>query len=185
MTRSDEVNDGRKAIKHRRHSASIALVVFAFALAIAACGSSSKPQSASHDNAFLAFSRCMRSHGVSDFPDPSPGGGIHLSQGSGINPSSPSFKSAQANCHKLLPGGGPTSGHPSAQAKAQMLEISQCMRQRGVSDFPDPTLSPPSNPNGYSAILDRGGAVLAIPDTINTRSPAFKQAAAACKFGAD
>jgi hypothetical protein len=65
-----------------------------------------------------------------------------------------------------------------------MLKISQCMRQHGVTGFPDPTLSPPTNPTGYSVILDRGGVVLAIPDTIEPDSPLFKEAAAACKFGA-
>jgi hypothetical protein len=29
----------------------------------------------------------------------------------------------------------------------------------------------------------RGGVFLAIPNTINTSSPAFKQASAACHFG--
>jgi len=46
----------------------------------------------------------------------------------------------------------------------------------------DPTPSPPSSPTGYSGIVDRNGVVLAIPDTINTQSPVFKQAAAACKL---
>jgi hypothetical protein len=31
--------------------------------------------------------------------------------------------------------------------------------------------------------MDRGGVVLAIPDTINVQSPVFKSAAAACGFG--
>lgn len=184
MTGRDESNSIRSGITRRRHNASIALAVFGSVLAIAACGSSSSPKNASPHDAFLAFSRCMRSHGVPDFPDPSQGGGIHLSESSGINPVSPSFKSAQANCQRQLPGGGPPSGHPSAQAKAQMLKISQCMRQHGVTGFPDPTLSPPTNPTGYSVILDRGGVVLAIPDTIEPDSPLFKEAAAACKFGA-
>jgi hypothetical protein len=65
-----------------------------------------------------------------------------------------------------------------------MLQISQCMRRHGISSFPDPqTGSPPSNPVGYSAILGRDGYFLAIPSSIDTRSPAFTQAATACKFG--
>jgi hypothetical protein len=122
----------------------------------------------------------MRSHGVPSFPDPSPGGGIHLTPG--LNPSSPAFKAAQASCQKHLPGGGPGAQHPSAQAVAQTLKISQCMRQHGVSGFPDPTLKPPSSPAGYSILEDRGGVVLAVPSTINPASPVFKQAGAACGF---
>jgi hypothetical protein len=163
-----------------RHCLSIALVAIGATVAVAACGSSNTTSKSAHHDAFLAYSRCMRSHGVPNFPDPSPGGGIQLS--SGMNPLSPAFKAAQASCHPLLPGGGPGAAHPTAQAKAQMLKISECMRQHGVSGFPDPTLSPPSNPAGYGAIIDRGGVVVAIPDTINAQSPAFKRAAAACKF---
>jgi len=121
----------------------------------------------------------MRAHGVSDFPDPSPSGGIHLT--SGMNPFSPAWRAAQASCKHKLPGGGPPD-HPSAQAKAQMLAISECMREHGISSFPDPTLSPPSSPVGYSLVMDRGGVALAVPKTIDPSSPAFRQAAVACKF---
>ena len=158
----------------------VAIAAVSCAVAIAACGSSSTNSQSAHRNAFLAFSECMRSHGVPTFPDPSPGGGIHLT--SGMNPFAPAFKAAQASCHKLLPGGGPGSAHPTAQAKAQTLKISECMRQHGVSGFPDPTLSLPSSPAGYSLLEDRGGVVLAVPSTINPASPTFKQAAAACGF---
>jgi hypothetical protein len=125
----------------------------------------------------------MRSHGVPSFPDPSAGGGIHLSAGSGINPQSPAFQSAQQSCMRLLPGDGPGSRRPTAQDRAQMLRVSECMRQHGITGFPDPTLSPPSSPSSYSEVIDRGGVVLAIPNTINTASPVFRQAATACRFG--
>jgi len=128
----------------------------------------------------------MRSHGVSNFPDPSPGGGglrIHIGPGS-VNPQAPAFQAAQRSCNHLLPGGGPGSGHPSAQAKAQMLQISECMRAHGITDFPDPTTSPPSNPPGHSLALGRDGVFLVLPSTIDPQSPAFRQAAAACRFPA-
>jgi hypothetical protein len=158
----------------------VALATVSCVVCGAACGSSGKNSQSTHQRAFLAFSECMRSHGAPTFPDPSPGGGIHLS--SGMNPFSPAVKAAQAICQKLLPGGGPGAAHPTAQAKAQTLKISECMRQHGVSGFPDPTLSPPSNPAGYSIVEDRGGVVLAVPSTINPGSPIFRQAAAACGF---
>jgi hypothetical protein len=158
----------------------IALASITCAVAIAACGSSSNSGQSARHNAFLAYSNCMRSHGVPSFPDPSPGGGIHLS--SGMNPFSPAFRAAQAACHSLLPGGGPGAAHPTAQAEAQTLKVSECMRQHGVSGFPDPTLKPPSSPAGYSILEDRGGVVLAVPSTINPASPVFKQAAATCGF---
>jgi hypothetical protein len=62
-----------------------------------------------------------------------------------------------------------------------MLAMSACMRKHGISDFPDPSSSPPSNP-GNSGILGSGGYYLAVPKSIDTRSPAFEQAAATCNL---
>jgi hypothetical protein len=118
---------------------------------------------------------------VPNFPDPSGGGGIHIIPGSGIDPSSPSFESAKASCRKLLPGGGPPA-HASEQTKILMLRTSECIRRHGITGFPDPTLTLPSSPAGYSSVEDRGGGVLAIPNTIDIASPAFQQAAKACGF---
>ncbi len=163
----------------------IAIVAAGLALIIAACGSSSDPGS-SHRTAprsqFLAFSACMRSSGVTNFPDPGANGGIQLSSASGINPFSPSFKAAQAKCSKLLPGGGPANHPPSEQAKTRMLQLSECMRAHGITGFPDPTTTLPSSPAGYSAIIDRGGVVIALPQSVNSQSPAFQHAASACGF---
>jgi hypothetical protein len=154
---------------------------------IAACGSSGKPNGSGAGGDPLRFSQCMRAHGVPNFPDPVSGGrghGFVIKQTSGVNPSSPAFQSAQASCFKLLPGGGPTPAHATAQAKSQLLRVSECMRAHGVSGFPDPTTSPPTSPLGYRAVVGQGGAFLAIPNMINPQSPAFRQAAAACRFPA-
>jgi hypothetical protein len=173
----------------QRHRLAVGLAAVGGAVAIAACGTgassysaSGSAQSSSNQTAFVNFSRCMRANGVPNFPDPGGGGGIQLSSSSGVNPFSPAFKAAQQKCRKLLPGGGPPSGPPTAQAERQALETSQCMRRHGVSGFPDPTLKAPTNPAGYSAIEDRGGVIIAIPSSINPQSPAFQQAAQACHF---
>jgi hypothetical protein len=49
----------------------------------------------------------MRSHGVPNFPDPQfqGGGSLMRLNGSGIDPSSPAFKSAQAACSSIVGGG--------------------------------------------------------------------------------
>jgi hypothetical protein len=58
----------------------------------------------------LAFARCMRAHGVPSFPDPqfsSSGSGFRVQiggKGSGLDPNSPAFKSAQKACASKLPG---------------------------------------------------------------------------------
>jgi hypothetical protein len=53
--------------------------------------------------AFLKYARCMRSHGVPKFPDPKPGSGLKIA-GTGINPNTPQFKTAQQACRKVVPG---------------------------------------------------------------------------------
>jgi hypothetical protein len=127
----------------------------------------------------------MRSSGVPSFPDPSPGGGFEFHVSAAVG-SSPAFKAAQAKCRKLLPGGGPpglgSQTHPSAQTLAKLLRIAECMRQHGISEFPDPRTSIPSNPqaSGIREITDFDGAILLFPSTINMQAPAYRQALAAC-----
>jgi hypothetical protein len=178
----------RKPLGSHGRDLLITLAALACAVVLAACGSSAPSSAAASGGpnpaaraGFLKFAQCMRSHGLPSFPDPGANGGIQINNG--LNPQSPQFKSAQAACTKLLPGGGPRSAHPTSQAIAQTLHISQCMRRDGVSGFPDPTLKLPATPNGYRQVIDRGGVVLAIPTTINTASPAFTKAATACGFG--
>ena len=163
------------------------IIALAAAVGLAACGSSSAPHAHAGTAQGIKFADCMRAHGVPGFPDPSGGGGggggIHIPVGSGINPSSPSFRAARTTCAKLLPGGGPpTDQHPSAHAIAQARATSECMREHGVAGFPDPIFTPPASPAGYSSLEDDSGIIIAIPDTIDTASPAFKQAALACSF---
>jgi hypothetical protein len=64
-----------------------------------------------------------------------------------------------------------------------MLQISKCMRAHGIAGFPDPTTHPPSNPAGFGLVVGHNGVFLAVPQSIDPRSPAFTQAAAACNFG--
>ena len=135
-----------------------------------------------HYDQSLAFAKCMRSYGVTNFPDPGSGGGIHISAGSGINPFSPAFTTARAACRRLLPGPLGGNQHPTAQQIAQARQLSECMRQHGVTGFPDPTTKPPSSPAGYSILEDRGGVILAVPSTIDPQSPVFIAAGKACHF---
>ncbi len=171
-----------------RAVACLALLVVT-AAAVAACGSSggsgTSTGSAANPEAarqFLAFSQCMRTHGVPKFPDPSSGGGIQLSAASGINPASPAFRAAQHRCQKLLPGGGPGNQHPSAQRMKQALATSDCMRRHGITGFPDPTTHAPASPVGYSIVEDSAGVVIAVPASIDPNSPAFRRAGSACGF---
>jgi hypothetical protein len=51
---------------------------------------------------FLKYARCMRTHGVPSFPDPT-SSGLSLSD---IDPNSPRFQAAQKACRSLLPNRG-------------------------------------------------------------------------------
>ena len=132
----------------------------------------------------MAFAACMRSSGVPNFPDPSPGGGLLFRVTAGINRSSPAFRAARAKCQRLLPGGGPpgpgSTTHPSGRTLAKLLKIAECMRQHGISQFPDPRTSVPSNPAGYREVTDFDGAILLFPSTLDMQSPAYKQDLAVC-----
>ncbi len=163
---------------------SATVTVLACSVALGACGSARPAPGAAVSARYsraLRFSDCMRAHHVSGFPDPTAGGGIHLTAGSGVDPASPAFQAARAACAKLLPFGGGNQ-HPSAQQIASARQVSECMRRHGVTGFPDPTLTPPSSPSGYSILEDRGGVILAVPSTIDPGSPGFARAAKACQF---
>ena len=132
----------------------------------------------------VAFADCMRADGVPRFPDPAAGRGLEVPVVPGINPASPAFKAAQAKCRKLLPGGGPpgpgSTTHPSAQTVAKLDRIARCMRQHGISQFPDPQTSVPANLAGITQITDFDGAILLFPAAMNLQAPAYRQALAAC-----
>jgi len=51
------------------------------------------------------------------------------------------------------------------------------MRSHGVPNFPDPTTT---RPFGAQSVVDSGGVYLWISISIDTHSPAYKQAAKAC-----
>ena len=67
----------------------------------------------------LAMSRCMRTHGVPNFPDPtfqngSNGGvGVRIG-GAGIDPNSPAFKAAAKDCGSIFGGAGPVLQKPGS-----------------------------------------------------------------------
>jgi hypothetical protein len=162
---------------------------------IAACGSSSLTSSGSSGSSGsnpsqaeaqegLSFARCMRSHGVSNFPDPTATGGINLNI-PGINSSSPAFEAAQTACKHLLPVKHPQSGPPSAHAYARLLNWAKCMRAHGISGLPDPKPDPPPSPGSsgaslYGTLMGDGGYWVGIPTSINAHSPAFVHLSTVC-----
>jgi hypothetical protein len=67
-------------------------------------GQPTPAQQAQRQQQMLAFSKCMRAHGLKDFPDPTSGGiQIHVTPGSDLNPNSQQFQKAQNACQGLIP----------------------------------------------------------------------------------
>ncbi len=165
----------------------IILGLLTAAVGLGACGSSSpntggatssQGSSAADASKALAFARCMRSHGVANFPDPT-GGRLSLqvqktpnsTSVNGVEVNGPVFQSAMQACRSYLPNGGHPSAAQTAKAKSQALAMSRCMRSHGVPNFPDPQFQ--SGPGGGVGIR-LGGA------GINPNSPAFQAAQKAC-----
>jgi hypothetical protein len=172
--------------------------MLATAVAVAACGGSSSPNSRNassktagkNKDVALKLAECMRSHGVPDFPDPQGGGsgfGIQANAGpSGgsvsvdghtLNVSAPAFQQAMQACQKDQPQGPPISGAQLAQAKQGAIKMAECMRSHGVPNFPDPRVT--VGPGGHGIAMQIGGG----PGTssgINPRSPAFQSAQKVC-----
>jgi hypothetical protein len=115
----------------------------------------------------LAYARCMRAHGIADFPDPDANGNLGLNgqPGSDLDPNNPAYKAANNACKSLLP--APQA--PPTGTRAQNLRYARCMRAHGISDFPDP------NPNGSLQIHPSPGSDL------NPNNPQYKAADDACK----
>jgi hypothetical protein len=155
------------------------------AIAVAACGGSNSGigavgQTTDTGNASpFALSKCMRAHGVANFPDPTkgPGGeGLSISRSlgssaltvAGVTFNGPAFQAAAKACKRYLPGGGGPPPPATPQQKQAALRNAQCMRTHGVPNFPDPTF--PAH----------GGIAIRIGPQVNPQSPAFQRAASAC-----
>jgi hypothetical protein len=96
----------------------------------------------------LAYSRCMRSHGVSNFPDPSSSGVIPKVSLAELGVSSSQFEAAEKACQALLPPGTDDQFPPGEvqQLLIGMLRFSGCMRSHGVPNWPDPTTDSEGRP---------------------------------------
>jgi hypothetical protein len=100
----------------------------------------------------VAYSACVRSHGVPNYPDPSSSGQLPKTDAGQLGVSSAQYEAAQRACRHLLPTGGSlqqqesqcmeNSDCPTAlvqQMTSADRKLAQCMRSHGVPNFPDPT----------------------------------------------
>ena len=125
----------------------VAAVVTAagLALPVAAFGSS---QSTNAQKA-LAYSHCMRSHGIRKFPDPGSRGTVPKVTLQQLGVSLSQWQKAQSACRKYLPNGGGPSQAQVQQWMNGMWKFARCMRAHGVSNWPDPVIDAGGNPEFY------------------------------------
>jgi hypothetical protein len=132
-----------------------ALVLIAMVVLISACGSSAPAgtgtgssggnNTAANAQKAVKFAECMRSNGVSEFPDPGTSGKLTIDgivNGSSLDPNTPAFKQAISACKHLEPAGFMGSKRSPRQMDAS-LKFAQCIRANGVTDFPDPANGQP------------------------------------------
>jgi hypothetical protein len=151
---------GRAGPRAARTAAAMAVL----ALLAAACGGS-PPSTGSGGSpaaggsatspSALAYSACMRSQGVPNYPDPDSSGQLPKTDAQLLGVSASRYQAAQQACRPLLPAGGSPNDcmltkDCSPALVQQMLaadrKLAVCMRSHGVPNFPDPTNHGASGP---------------------------------------
>jgi hypothetical protein len=141
--------------RKRRPLAAPALI--AMVALISACGSTApastgtgsgssgggNPTATNHEKA-VKFAECIRTNGVSEFPDPDASGNFAygIKTGSPLDPSSAAWQKAIGACKNLEPARFIPTHFTTKQTEAR-LKFAQCVRANGVNDFPDPTATGP------------------------------------------
>jgi hypothetical protein len=103
-------------------------------------GSEDPPSNEDFQDAALEYAECMREHGV-DMPDPEfeGEGGVRMQLPRGQDHDE--IDAADAECQPIMeeavPEGGPMDPERQAEMQDQLLEVAQCMREKG-HDMPDP-----------------------------------------------
>ena len=169
---------GRRPRPGPLRAGALAAAAAGVAVLATACGGGTSsstpgvPTLADITNQALAYAKCMRSHGITNFPDPtvqdtarSKGVGFSLN---GLDSRSAQFQSASKVCERQT-----GFGHISpAQLQAGMnalLKVAECMRSHGIANFPDPF------ENSHQIGFNFTGT------GIDQSSPRFKAAQRACQ----
>ncbi len=115
----------------------------------------------------VAFARCMRSHGVAAYPDPSGNGLLPKKTPQQLGVGAATYRAAQRACIHLVPNGGLPTPAQVAQYRSAMLVYARCIRRHGVANMPDPD--------------NRGHLDIGPGTDVEIDSPAFQAAYQACK----
>jgi hypothetical protein len=148
VTPPPEASETAGTLPWSRRATLLTAALASASLLAASCGGASPnpgPSSASFTAAAFRYASCMRQHGLSSFPDPSMTDHNGQKVGYFATPSSlvatPAFKSANKACQGILLPHLDTAQAATARAAREqhMLAFAKCIRDHGVSRFPDPT----------------------------------------------
>ena len=119
--------------------------------------SNSSPAAAQGTKA-LAYSQCMRSNGVPNYPDPNTTGDLPKGSALAFGVSTSQYQAAEQACGHLLPSSGSasltqclmTGDCPRSLVQPALGEgrkFAQCMRSHGVANWPDATVDSLGRPS--------------------------------------
>jgi hypothetical protein len=132
------------------------------------------PEGSKQANA-LEYSRCMRAHGIPNFPDPNSKGEISLSDQPDspgyVNPASPAFGAAQSTCAKVSSFKASPTPTELRNRTAALLRFARCVRAQGIPAFPDPSSLGPNQGVGF--LINR--------NVLDPHSPVVESAVTACQ----
>lgn len=157
--------------------ASVAVLAAACSGGSGSPGANGSPRASSGNSATgsLAYSQCMRAHGVINFPDPNSNGGISISGNSGINVSSSGYQAASKACQSKL--GGQQSQAQQDENYNADLKYAHCMQSHG-EDIPDPHAPGTGGANTQS---NSGSSGASSGNGVNPSSPQYIAANKACQ----
>lgn len=188
--RQNEASGGQRRRRGRCALRRAALAVAALgsvALLAAACaggsgspGASGSPGTSSGNSTTsnLAYSQCMRAHGITNFPDPDSNGGISINANSGINTDSSQYLAASKACQSKL-GGQQSEAQQIADYSAE-LRYAHCMQSRGV-DVPDPVAPGSGGGSDTQSNSSPGSSGTSGGNGVNPNSPQYIAANKACE----
>jgi hypothetical protein len=185
MSKDDQMNENRgphpgDASSWRPGAVVAALAVTA--LLAAACGGSNASGAGTFAGGTyaqsLAYAKCMRAHGVPQFPAPDGQGNFNNAEIQALDQNDqPQARNANFACRSLLPNEGTGLSVTQLQTMLQQnlrnaVKAAHCMRAQGIGNFPDPAGSTQGSGVNWRPVMLAG---------LNLDTPSYKAAWDACQ----
>jgi hypothetical protein len=171
---------GTLAAMNPQSAARVVAVTIVMTAALLAAGCSSSPSSTTSPSTpsagstvaqAVAYTQCMRSHGVPEYPEPDSSGQLQkIGSGQQVGVSDARLSTASNACQSLWPYQALTPAQQQ-QELTDDLKFAQCMRSHGVPTLPDPVAT-----NGHVEFV-----ISVSRDGFNPESPQILAKARACQ----